>query len=447
MSTLLRLTLLLRRSGDRRAALVGAGSYALVTLLLLVTLGGGHAFLQWHDADAGSYQFLAGMALVLLVVPLLYLGAAAARLSARAQDRRLSTLRLVGATGRQVAAVTVLGAALEAGAGALAGTVTGTALLPLVSLVHFRGAALGGAVWLPWYGFLGVVLAVTALGALAATAGLRSVVLSPLGVRTRAVHPVPSWARVVVGLGLVVLGVIVTQSMHTVAQVAGTAGAILSVLGVMMLGLVALNALGPWVVRRWGLSRLRRATTAESLLAARSVLDDPAAVWRQVSGAAMAGFVAVVGGVGAALMSTSGGGVQDPFLVQLGVDVRTGVFLTLIIAFTGVVCTTAVSQAATVLDREELTEALGAMGTPPSLLQRARVNALMGPLVLVLLVAVIASALLVFPLAGFAAIVSPITLLAVAALCFGGVMAVRGAAAAAGRIGTQASRSDARVGV
>ena len=44
------------------------------------------------------YQALAVIALVLLVVPLVSLGGAAARLSARRRDDRLATLRLLGAT-------------------------------------------------------------------------------------------------------------------------------------------------------------------------------------------------------------------------------------------------------------------------------------------------------------------------------------------------------------
>lgn len=439
-----RLAMMLRRSADRRAGLIGAGAYTLVTALLLVTLGGASAFLQWHDADAGQYQVMAGLALVLLVVPLLYLGAAAARLSARAQDRRLSTLRLVGATGRQVAGVTVVGAGMEALIGALAGAGVAAALMPAVALIRFRGAPLGAAVWMPWWAVGAVVVVVTLLGAVSAAAGLRRVVLSPLGVRIRTVRPVPSWARVAIGLGLVVVGYCVTQMLGSLGQLLGQAGVILAILGVFVLGLVAVNAAGPWVVRMWGAARSRKARTADALLAARSILDDPAATWRQVSGAAMAGFVAVVGGAGAAIMNV-GSDEDDPQLAMLGTDVRTGVLVTLIIAFVGVACTTAVSQAATVLDREELAGALGAMGMPRSLMGRARVKALMGPLVLVLMVSVAASTVLVFPLAGMAAIVSPLTVLAVLVVCVAGVIAVRGAAVVAGRI--DAGRTRLPVGV
>ena len=429
-----RLAWLLRRATDRRASLIGAGAYALVSALLLITLGGAYAFTQWGDDDmAGTYRMLAAVALVLLVIPLAYLGAAAARLSARAQNRRLSTLRLVGATGPQVAGVTVLGAAFEALLGVLAGAVGAAALTPVVGLIPFRGQPLGSAMWLPWWVVAWVALGVVALAALSSVAGLRRVLVTPLGVRSRAVVPVPSWIRVVSALVLIVGGLAITQASSLIGEVWGSIGVFASILGVFAAGLVALNALGPWVLRVWGGRRVLRAKTPSALLAARVVLDDPAATWRQVSGAAMAGFVAVIGGVGAAMMAPNIGasGAEERMLAT---DVLTGVILTLAITFAGVASTTLVSQAATVLDREELGKSLAAMGVPESVPRRARLAALMRPLVVVLLLAVAVSGGLLFPLVGMAAIVSPLTLLTTAIVCVAGVLAVWGAAVLAGRV-------------
>ncbi|BDZ38455.1 hypothetical protein [Microbacterium suwonense] len=91
------LALLLRPSRDQLAVIaLPAIAFALVTTLLLAVIGGAQKFWTWTDADAGLYQALAAIALVLLVVPLATLGGAAARLSARRRDERLSTLRLLG---------------------------------------------------------------------------------------------------------------------------------------------------------------------------------------------------------------------------------------------------------------------------------------------------------------------------------------------------------------
>ncbi|RKW70188.1 permease [Galactobacter caseinivorans] len=442
--TVIRLTWLLRRATDKRAALIGAGAYALVTALLLITLGGGWAFMQWQGEEAPMYQMLATLALILLVVPLAYLGAAAARLSARAQDRRLSTLRLVGATGPQVGGVTVLGAASEALVGVLGGAVLAAAATPLVGLIHFRGEALGAQLWLPWWLQALVMLAVVVLAGVSAMGGLRRVLVTPLGVRTRQVAKVPSWLRVVVALGLVVGGSSAMTMNGAVGEAFGTAGMVVMVLGVLLGGLVALNAIGPWVLRVWGNGRVRRASTPQALLAARTVLDDPAATWRQVSGAAMAGFVAVVGGVGAAMMSQVSP-EATPAEALMAADVLTGVVVTLVIAFVGVVCTTLVAQAATVLDREELTGALETMGVPAAFSTQARVGALMRPLIIVLLLAIVSSAALLFPLVGMAMIMQPLTVAIVAGVCAGGVLAVRGATSLAGRVSQGGARIPAGV--
>lgn len=437
-----RLTWMLRRASDPRASLIGAGAYALVSALLLITLGGAWAMFQWRGQDAALYQLLAGLALVLLLVPLAYLGGAAARLSARAQDRRLSTLVLVGATRGQVSAITVLGAAAEALVGALAGAIVAAAATPLVGLIHFRGQALGGQLWLPWWLELMLILGVVVLAAISAAGGLRRVLVTPLGVRTRQARPMPSKWRLLIAVVLVLGGGALMGVTGAVGQVFGLIGLVVMVLGLFAGGFVAINAVGPWVLGIWAKRRVARASTPQALLAARTVLDDPTATWRQVSGAAMAGFVAVIGGAGAAAFGGIGASGR-PEDVVLAADVRTGVIVTLVITFVGVVCTTLVSQAATVLDREELTGALEVMGTPREVTDRARMGALMQPLVAVMLLAVIASGVLLFPLLGIAAIMAPLTLAIVALVCVAGVLAVRGAGIVAARV----SRTGARVPV
>src|SRR5690606_11311036 len=48
-------------------------AFALVTTLVLVVVGGAQVFWTWRDSDAGLYQALAAIALVLLVIPLMTL--------------------------------------------------------------------------------------------------------------------------------------------------------------------------------------------------------------------------------------------------------------------------------------------------------------------------------------------------------------------------------------
>ena len=93
------LTLLLRPAKGENAVLaLPVVAFGVVPALVLTVVGGAQSFWTWTDDYAPVYQALAAIALVLLVVPLTNLGGAAARLSARRRDERLSTLRLLGVT-------------------------------------------------------------------------------------------------------------------------------------------------------------------------------------------------------------------------------------------------------------------------------------------------------------------------------------------------------------
>ena len=78
------LRLLLRPApGSVGVVVIPMVAFAVVSALVLTVVGGAQAFWQWTDEYALTYQILAAVALVLLVLPLAALGGAAARLSAR----------------------------------------------------------------------------------------------------------------------------------------------------------------------------------------------------------------------------------------------------------------------------------------------------------------------------------------------------------------------------
>ncbi|MFX6149285.1 FtsX-like permease family protein, partial [Acinetobacter baumannii] len=66
-----------------------------------------------------------------------------ARLSSRRRNDRLATLRLLGASTREIWALTVLEATLTAAVGAAAGVVLYLVLLPAVGLLPFFGGPVG----------------------------------------------------------------------------------------------------------------------------------------------------------------------------------------------------------------------------------------------------------------------------------------------------------------
>ena len=416
---ILRISWLLARPGSTGAATIALPvvAFATVTALLLIVLGGAQRFWSWTDGDGIIYQFLAVLALALLVIPLTSLGGAAARLSARRRDDRLATLRLLGATPATVAAITVLESAVLAALGALAGVIVYLAAVPLVGLIPFRGEALGAAsVLLPVLAIAGIVVGVAVLAAVSAALGLRKVVVSPLGVRMRDDAPKQHWLRVLIAV--VVIGVT-----YTVMGMIGGGlpiAVMMTIVGVGFGGTLAvLGLVGPWVIRLVARAQLRGAKTPERLLAARSILESPKAAWRQVSGVAMTSFMAVFAGTGVGVVSAFSGGSPDD--LTLIYDIQTGVLITVIASFLMVACSIGVNQAADILDRRDIYESLAKLGMPVQTMERARRRAVMSPLRITSLGSAAVSAIVVFPLAGAALIFAPLSVLVIVGVLAAGL--------------------------
>lgn len=406
------LALLLRPGSDQRSlvALPVIG-FGVVTALVLTVIGGAQSFWRWTDALAPVYQALAAIALVLLVVPLMSLGGAAARLSARRRDERLSTLRLLGVSPAGVTVATVIESALLAAAGALVGLIAYLALTPLIGLIPFRGRALGPeSVLLSPAVVTAVVGALLTLASISAMVALRQVVISPLGVRMRSTVSRVHWIRAVIAV--IVLGIafaVISVFPSTAAFVA----TVLVLCGMFAAGLAVLNLVGPWVLRVTASGQLRRAELPERLLAARLVLDSPQAAWRQIGGVAMTSFIAVFAGTGVSLLTVMGASEAD---AELAVDMRTGLIITLVGSFLMVAASVGVNQASDVLDQQELHRSLHRLGTPFATVDRARRRAIMSPLLITALGSAVCAGVLVLPLMGMAAITAPASLATIVAV-------------------------------
>ena len=407
------LALLLRPAPGQNAVLaLPIVAFALVTALVLTVVGGAQAFWSWTDDMAGLYQALAAIALVLLVVPLAGLGGAAARLTARRRDERLSTLRLLGVTPMGVGVATVIESLLVAAAGALAGVVVYLALSPAIGLIPFRGEALGAvSVLLSPLAVIAVVGGILLVAVGSAALGLRRVVISPLGVRMRSAVSSVHWLRAVVAVSVLALAFLLIKAFPSAAGLTTT---IVVIAGLFAAALAVLNVVGPWVLKVSASRQLRRAESPERLLAARAVLDSPKAAWRQVSGIAMASFMAVFAGTGVSLMSLmdgEGASAQDAALVT---DIRTGLIITLIGSFLMVAASVGVNQAASILDERELHRSLHHLGVPLETVDSARRRAIMSPLLITAIGSALCAAVLVFPLLGMAVIAAPVSLLTIA---------------------------------
>ncbi|MCV2393156.1 hypothetical protein OEB99_02440 [Actinotalea sp. M2MS4P-6] len=409
MRTLLALAPRLRHGG--LTAVLAVVGFAATTAFTISVLAGLLAF-QARAVDpppdleqlAGTYVLLAGIATALLLVPLTSLAGAAARLGVARRDARLATLRLLGATPREVVALTAIETAAQALAGALLGALGYAALLPLWTSIPFQGREFSAAeLWLGWWPLLGVLAGVPLLAAASAVVSLRRVVITPLGVARRETPPGLRATRLWLAVGVVALTAVI-------ARVGATSLAAAVFVGVMIGAVVAvtsgIQAAGPWVVGRLGRLMARRARTPATLLAGRRLVDDPKAAWRVIGGLGLATFVAAVLSVIPAL-----GDPQD----VVAADLRTGGLLTFGIAVVLAAVSAGVAQAAAVLDRRRELTLQRLAGVPERLAHAVRRREVAVPTLVVTVLAAVSGWAVVLPLFGLALVSDPASLATVAA--------------------------------
>ncbi|MER5517660.1 FtsX-like permease family protein [Streptomyces sp. NPDC002763] len=249
------------------------------------------------DGLGTQYQALLKIASVLLVVPLLVLGASSARLSVSRRDTRLATLRLLGAAPGRIAGMAVAEAALTGAAGAAVGALGYAALFPLASKVPFAGGSwYVSDLWVGPPVLLAVLAGVVLTVAASALAGLRQVVVGPLGVVRRSRTPRLKAVRALLFV-LVLVGYwwLSKDRPMDIDAIVYCCAAVFA----------ALSVIGPWVVGVLGGLVTALARRSATLLAGRRLLDDPRSAWRSVSALTLAAFVAGF----FALFSLGGGGV------------------------------------------------------------------------------------------------------------------------------------------
>lgn len=410
MKAALDLWLLLRRrsSSDADPHRLTGGlailAFAVTTAVVLVVIGGflafsGRAAAPGAGEDAGFYVMLAGTASVLLLVPLVTLGGAAARLAVARRDARLAALRLAGATTAQVSAITILDATVQALTGAVIGAAGMFALVPLVLPIEFQGRAFSyGELLPPWWVYLAAIAAVTAIALVSAGASLRKVAITPLGVAARTSPNPLHWSRVV--------PIVAFAAVFALLWNMGQAGIMVLVLLVAG-GFAMLNAIGPLVMSLVGRMSAKRARTAAQLVAARRIIDAPKTAWRSVGGVALATFIA---GMTSAVALFSSAGASSPDEAQLFTDMATGGFLTLAIAGVVAAVSTGVMQAGGVIDRRNEYRSLHLAGTDLRVMDAARLRETAVPLVAAVALATGGALVFLLPALGMAVVTSPAVL-------------------------------------
>lgn len=426
---------LFHRGGNRgfsSTSLLAVIAFAAASAIFLTVLGGVHAFVwrsspshglveafSGQSAQSGEnaiYVILSLFACMLLLVPFASLSASAARLAAARRDARLAALRLAGATSGQVSRLTALEAAGQALIGSLIGMVLYVAMIPLIMPLHFQGR--GFAVEELWVGpvaLLVVAVLMTVLALISALSALMRVVVTPLGVSARVAPAALRKWRLIVFLVAIIAAVGIMKS--PLSRYFGQAVAIAIVFGVIAACFALVNLIGPWVIAARARMRIRRPRNADTLVAMRRVLDNPKRAWRNVSGIALAVFVAGITSVCAYVGSAAQGSSEDMTLLR---DIGTGGMLTLAFAAVLAAVSCGVMQAGNVYDQADQYRMLVLEGADRATLSKARFIEVFTPLKVVVLVSAACSMVLMLPLLG-SAMTQPLTLLGFVggvALCF-----------------------------
>ena len=442
-----------RRGGSGHTSALAIVAFAAATAIFLTVLGGVHGFIWRASADhtlkclidrstcapgtwavwagrlkdqhdwaqyASTYVMLAAFACILLIVPFVALAGSAARLAASRRDARLAALRLAGATTSQVTRLTALDAAGQALIGALIGIVGYFAIMPLIMLLNFQDQRFTfEQLWVGSLSLIVVLVVVTVLALISALLTLRRVAIT-----------------VIVFLGVLVAAIVLFKNPQGLLHY-GEVTMYAVIIGFIALCFALVNLIGSWVVTARARLRSRRPKDAATMIAMRRILDNPKRAWRNVSGIALAVFIAgitsICGFIGASSTAPVEG-VPEPGLAFIR-DIGTGGLLTLGFAAVLAAVSSGVMQAGSVYDQVSEYRMLVLEGTDVKTLNRARFIEVLTPLNTVVAVAGGCSMLLMFPLFA-ASMTKPATLLSFfggIALCYalvsvGAFASTRGAA-------------------
>ncbi|PXY31607.1 FtsX-like permease family protein [Prauserella muralis] len=227
-------------------------------------------------------QLLAGVGVVVLLVPSLVLVASAARLTAARRERRLAALRLAGATPRQVVEMVAAETAIAAVGGAAIGFAVSPVLHSLAAHVPWNGGTWQpGDFTLPLAVSLPITVAMPVLVLLAAVLALRRVVSTPLGAAgSHARKPLHWWRLLALPLAGLAFTLAVTADEPTM----------MTVLGGLLLIVASAALVGPWVTSAVGGIFVRIWRRPAMLLAGRRLRDDPRGAYRASAGVVLAVF-------------------------------------------------------------------------------------------------------------------------------------------------------------
>jgi hypothetical protein len=269
------------------------------------------------------FRYAFGVGVLAVLFPMLVLISTATRLAADRREERFAALRLVGGTPADIRAIASVESVVSAFCGALLGVVVFLLVRPALA-----GAALVGTQYISstvtptLWGYIGMLVGVPAVSALAALLSLRRVQISPLGVTRRATRKPPTFWRLtvlVLGVALYVYGL--SKTTHESIGAPAYPGLLVTMIGLVIAGPYLTSVTS----RLFG--RLSRGSSA--LLASKRLADNPKTAFRSVTGLVLAVFLGtMVGAIIPALNSTeaspSNAALSNVLLDQVGLSAHDG---------------------------------------------------------------------------------------------------------------------------
>ena len=330
----------------------------------------------WNlSAGDGGYRLLSLALVGLLLVPLISLGSASAKLSVQSRNDRLAVLRLLGMAESRVRMLAVAEASIIQGIGIGIAFFLSFLSPYLLSLLPIQGSPNS---WEELHLPLEIFLVLILLSIWSSQLGLRRLILTPLGVKQRSQQTKLSAFRLVVMIVFLVGGLIL---LHLASPSWGVLGIMLALVLVLTIIMGALNLVGPYLVYLFAKRRVGKAKGVAHLIAARRNLDDPKGAWRLVSSIAFTSFVLVPTGAMLGFLAAVGKGPSqlEASLIQLLADTRTVLLLVVFLSFLLVACQVAFTQLIELFEHADLYVALDRIGTPKQLMNQSRYHQILLP--------------------------------------------------------------------
>lgn len=281
------------------SALTGPDTLALIQAVTPEEMAGRRRVLLTDSlagkprAEGAGYQIIVAIGAIGILFPVLLLIAIVTQLGAATRRETFSTLRLIGATPRQLALVTGVENLLVSIAGALLGTALTFVLMPIAALFPVNGSRF-------YLHDLAVTPAtvVIAVGAMAAVSAVATLVgmgrgrIGPLGASRQILEKRPrAWRLIPLAVGLAMMGSALASTMMPLLP-----GVLVGL--VLIGGFVVISAgiviAGPWLTRQASRFLTHFAGSASAVIAGNRIASLPKATFRAVSGLIIAVFMVTV---------------------------------------------------------------------------------------------------------------------------------------------------------